>query len=151
MNSERLEAAIRMMISTDRMHKQVFDKRLADIGIHRSSHIILLNIHRNGGLSSQKELAGILGISPAAVTGALKRLESNGYVERKYGQDSRYNEVTLTESGRELLASAKNMFTEVDKALFENFSEEELNNYISCLEKMQENMKKLKSEGDECL
>ena len=148
MNNEKLEAAIRMMMNTDRMHKQVFDKRLAEIGIHRSSHIILLNIHRNNGISSQKMLAEILGISPAAVTGALKRLEANGYITRSFGKDTRYNEVALTDSGRELLMSARNMFTEVDRGLFENFSEEELDTYIACLEKMQCNIQKMKNEGE---
>lgn len=149
MNTEKLEAAIRMMMTTDRMHKQVFDKRLADIGIHRSAHIILLNIYKNDGLSSQKRLAEILGISQAAVTGALKRLETNGLIERKFGQDTRYNEVALTDKGRELLFSAKSMFTEVDRGLFDGFSEAELDMYVSCLEKMQSNIEKMKNESEE--
>lgn len=148
MNEEKLEGAIRMMMTTDRMHKQVFDKRLADIGIHRSAHIILLNIYKNNGLSSQKRLAEILGISPAAVTGALKRLEKNGFIARKFGQDTRYNEVSLTDKGRELLHSARSMFCEVDRGLFRDFSEEELDVYVTCLKKMQCNMEKMKNETE---
>ena len=45
MNREKLHEAIHMMITTDRMHKRLFDTKLCDIGIHRSAHIILINIH----------------------------------------------------------------------------------------------------------
>ncbi len=142
MNKEKLHAAIRMMITTDRMHKRLFDTKLCDIGIHRSAHMILINIHKNGGIGSQKQLAEIVGITPAAVTGALKTLEKNGYITRTLGRDSRYNEVNITEAGEALLASSKSMFTEVDKTLFEGFTEEEFDMYISCLNKMQSNMEK---------
>lgn len=142
MNREKLHEAIRMMITTDRMHKRLFDTKLCDIGIHRSAHIILINIHKNGGIASQKQLAELVGITPAAVTGALKTLEKKGYITRRLGRDSRYNEVDITESGKALLASAKSMFTEVDKTLFEGFTEDEFDMYISCLQKMQSNMEK---------
>lgn len=142
MNKEKLHAAIRMMITTDRMHKRLFDSKLCDLGIHRSAHIILINIQKNGGIGSQKQLANIVGITPAAVTGALKTLEKKGYITRKLGKDLRYNEVNITEAGAALLASAKSMFTEVDETLFEGFTESEFDMYISCLNKMQNNMEK---------
>ncbi len=142
MNREKLTEAIRMMITTDRMHKRMFDTTLGDIGIHRSAHIILISIHKNGGISSQKQLAELVGITPAAVTGALKTLEKNGYITRKFGKDSRYNEVNVTERGVRLLKSAKEKFTELDQTLFDGFSEGEFDMYISCLNKMQRNMEK---------
>ena len=142
MNKEKLHAAIRMMITTDRMHKRLFDTKLCDLDIHRSAHIILINIQKNGGIGSQKQLANIVGITPAAVTGALKTLEKKGYITRKLGKDLRYNEVNITEAGEALLASAKTMFTEVDETLFEDFTESEFDMYISCLNKMQNNMEK---------
>lgn len=142
MNKEKLQAAIRMMITTDRMHKRLFDTKLCDLGIHRSAHMILINIHKNGGIGSQKQLANIVGITPAAVTGALKTLEKKGYITRTLGRDTRYNEVNVTEAGALLLASAKSMFTEVDETLFEGFTEGEFDMYISCLNKMQNNIEK---------
>ena len=142
MNKEKLQAAIRMMITTDRMHKRLFDTKLCDLGIHRSAHMILINIHKNGGIGSQKQLAKIVGITPAAVTGALKTLEKKGYITRSLGRDTRYNEVNITESGAALLTSAKSMFTEVDETLFEGFTESEFDMYISCLNKMQNNIEK---------
>lgn len=140
MNKDKLETAIQKMISTDRMHKRLFDNSLSDIGIHRSAHMILLSIKKNGGIPSQKRLAEIVGITPAAVTGALKTLEKSGYITRNFGQDSRYNEVNITDAGLALLSSARSMFSQIDKALFQGFDEEELDTYIYCLDKMQKNM-----------
>ena len=142
MNKEKLSEAIHMMITTDRMHKRLFNNKLSDIGMHRTAHIILISIYKNGGIPSQKQLAQTVGITPAAVTGVLKTLENGGYITRNLGKDTRYNEVNITQKGKELLDSARKVFTEVDRTLFEGFDESEIESYITCLQKMQNNMEK---------
>lgn len=143
MTEEKLALAIKMMMQTDRMHKNLFDKMLADIGIHRTSHIILFNIAKSEVMPSQKSLSDMLGITPAAVTCALKKMERDGYISRKTGSDNRYNEVYLTDCGRNLLDKTRKKFREIDRTLFEGFTELELNNYIDCLSKMQNNLKEI--------
>ena len=81
-------------------------------------------------------------ITPAAVTGALKKIERDGYIERTLGQDNRYNELQITEKGRELVKLTRRLFSEADMSMFDGFSEEDLKNYIACLEKLQENMRR---------
>ena len=93
-------------------------------------------------LPSQKELAEHLNVTPAAVTGALKKMEQDGYVERTLGQDNRYNELKITAKGRSLVTESCKIFGEVDASMFEGFTDKELDIYISCLEKLQANMKK---------
>ena len=93
-------------------------------------------------LPSQKELADYLDITPAAVTGALKKIEQDGYVERTLGQDNRYNELKITEKGRALVAKTRKLFSETYSLMFDGFSEEELDNYISYLGRLQTNIKK---------
>ena len=140
--------AVDMMIRTDHMHKSLIDGIVKDIGIHRTQHRMLMHISRKGTLTSQKELADHLGITPPAVTGALKKLESDGYVKRSLGHDNRYNELEITEKGREIVARTKKLFTSADREIFDGFSEEELDSYIACLEKMQANM--LRRGGKQC-
>ncbi len=142
MQNKKLEAAVDMMIKTDRMHRCLIDSKVHDIGIHRTQHRILMHLARRGSLPSQKELADHLDITPAAVTGALKKIEQDGYIERTLGHDNRFNEIKITEKGRELVERTRKIFTSTDKSLFEGFSEEELDTYIGFLEKMQNNMKK---------
>lgn len=142
MSNAKLTCAIDMMIKTDRLHKALIDSRVKEIGIHRTQHRILMHLARDGMLPSQKELADRLDITPAAVTGALKKIEQDGYVERTLGHDTRYNELKITEKGRDLVNRTRQLFSAADMAMFDGFTNEELDIYISCLEKLQANIKK---------
>ena len=142
MADTKLTQAIDMMIKTDRLHRTLIDSRVRDIGIHRTQHRILMQLAREGKLPSQKELADRLDITPAAVTGALKKIEQDGYIKRTSGHDTRFNEIKITEKGRALVALTKELFSKADASMFEGFSDEELDTYISCLEKFQANIRK---------
>ena len=142
MLESKLSRAVEMMIKTDHMHRAMIDSRVGTLGIHRTHHRILMHLARNESLPSQKELADHLKVTPAAITCAPKKIEQDGYVERTLGQDNRYNELRITEKGRELVLKTKRLFSETDASMFEDFSEEELDMYISCLEKLQSNIRK---------
>jgi DNA-binding MarR family transcriptional regulator len=142
MSETKLSRAIEMMIKTDHMHKAMIDCRVRSLGIHRTQHRILMHLARTDKLPSQKELAERLDVTPAAVTVALKKIEKDGYVERTLGQDNRFNELRITEKGRELVKKSKKLFSEVDTSMFDGFTDEELDTYIFCMEKLQANIKK---------
>ena len=101
-----------------------------------------MHLARFDKLPSQKELADRLSITPAAVTGILKRLEAEQYIERTLGTDNRYNEISITDKGRAVVDHTRLTFGNADRALFEDFSDEELDVYVRCLEKMQANIRK---------
>lgn len=143
MSEDRLSRAIEMMIKTDHKHRQLIDSCVRDTGVVHTQHRILMHLARHKTLPSQKELAEHLNITPAAVTQSLKKLERDGYIEKCLGQDNRFNEVSITEKGRALVKKSKDAFFKTDRALFEDFSPEELENYMRCLEKMQNNMNKI--------
>ena len=142
MTDSKLYRAMEMMMHTNRMHKSLLDARVRDIGIHRTQHRILMKLARCGKLPSQKELAEHLDITPAAVTVALKKIEKDGYVERTLGQDTRYNELHITDKGRELVRRSREIFSETDRSLFEGFTDEELEVYVNCLDKLEGNLKR---------
>ena len=142
MTESKISSAVNTMIQTDRMHKHLLDTTVSSIGIHRTHHRILMYIARNNRLDSQKALADHIGVSPAAITGALKKLERDGYVKRVQGSDNRYNEVEITEAGKKVVEDSRALFTSVDMSLFEGFTEEELDEYIAILGKIQCNIKK---------
>ncbi len=140
--SELIMRAAETMIRTEHMHRTMIESRAKEIGLHRTQHRILMHLARHGRLPSQKELAEHLRITPAAVTIALKKIERDGYVERTLGQDNRYNELCITEKGREVVKKTRRLFSEADAAMLSGFSESELLTYIAFLEKMQENIRK---------
>jgi len=137
----RLIRAVEMMIRTDHMHKNMIDSCAKDIGLHRTQHRILMILLKEGKLISQKTLAQRLEITPAAVTGALKKLENEGYISKVVGDDSRFNELYITEAGKEFVERVRNTFSATDQKLFADFTDEELEVYIRCLEKMQNNIR----------
>ena len=142
MSDTRLSRAVEMMIKVNKLHRAMIDMQTKEIGIHRTQHRILIHLDKDGALPSQRELAAKLDITPAAVTVALKKLENDGYIERTLGQDTRYNEIKITEKGRELLDRTHELFLRVDSAMLEGFSNEELDAYIAFLERMQKNIQK---------
>lgn len=142
MTESKISSAVNTMIQTERMHKHLLDSTASSISIHRTHHRILIYIAHNNPLDSQKALADHIGVSPAAITGALKRLEADGYIKRVQGSDNRFNNVEITDAGRALLESTKARFIAVDTSLFEGFTDDELDGYVSMLEKIQSNIKK---------
>ena len=114
MIKETFVTAAETMLRVNRMHRALIDARVKEIGMHRTQHRILMRLTRCGTLPSQKELAEQLDITPAAVTGALKKIEQDGYIERSLGHDTRYNEIKITEKGVALVEHTRRMFAEVD-------------------------------------
>ena len=146
MSEDKIFVAVNMMMQTDKMHKVLLESKVKAVGMHITSHRVLMHLARCDKLCSQKELADHLSITPAAVTGILKRLEADNYIERTLGTDNRYNETKITEKGREVVNATRSAFGSADRALFDDFSDEELDAYVRCLEKMQANIRKQNSE-----
>ena len=146
MSENKIFTAVNMMMQTDKMHRCLLESKVKNFGMHITSHRVLMHLARFDKLLSQKELADRLSITPAAVTGILKRLEAEKYIERRPSLDNRYNEISITDKGRDVVEHTRQTFGSADRALFEDFSDEELEVYVRCLEKMQNNIKKQLSE-----
>lgn len=139
-----LDKAIRLFIRTERLHRCVFDRKAVRFGLHRSQHRMLMHLSCKCRGISQKHLADEMEISPAAVAVALKKLEGLGFVTRCSSDgDGRVNNIMITEKGRELTEESRKVFREIDKAMFEGIDENTLQNFVACVEKMQENLKSM--------
>ena len=141
MTESKVFNAVNIMIKTNRMHRHLIDSMVCGIGIHRTHHRILMHIALNDKLDSQKSLAEHIGVTPAAITVALKKLECDGYINREQGSDNRFNEIVITDLGKKVVEDTRVLFSEIDTSLFEGFSEEELDGYIAYHEKIQNNIK----------
>ncbi len=112
----------------------------------RTAHRTLMHLAKSGHLTSQKELAEHLEITPAAVTGVLQRLEADGYIKRTLGSDNRYNEISITEKGIETVEISKGAFREVDRSIFDGFTNEEFDLLIDFLDRGKKNLEKYEAE-----
>lgn len=139
-----VQSTIRAFISADILHRKTIEEWAADAGIHRSGHRMLMHLTRCETTPTQKDIANHFDISPAAVAVTLKKLESDGYIERgKCGErtDSRFNEIKITERGRDIALASRKYFQHVDSEAFKDFTVEELTVFSSMLERMQNNLK----------
>ena len=75
------------------------------------------------------------------MTGAIKQIEEDGYIKRTLGRDTRFYEWEITERGRALVALTRELFSDVDGAMFDGFSDEELDDLMGYLERIQKNAK----------
>lgn len=141
-DKERARKTFYKMIQVDRLHRSIFEKMHSAFGIHRSQHRLLMYISRNDVCPSQKVIAEHFDISPAAVAVSLKKLEDSGYISRESpSNDSRYNSITLTEKGKQLVEKSEEFFATCDFSMFENFSEKDYDNLNLCLDKMSDGLK----------
>lgn len=125
-----------------RRHHAHVERRIGDLGLHHSQHRMLMHLARQEGeLPSQKELAEALGISPAAVTTTLKRLEKEGYISRTItDEDNRRNEIRITEQGLSKVVESREIFETADRAMFEGFTEAEMATLLSFMERIDRNL-----------
>lgn len=99
---------------------------LSDLG----NPMLLFILHDrgvDGKVMAQKELSDAMRVSPATVATSLKSLERGGYVEKLPVQsDQRRKAVRLTPKGEGAIYRCKQAFQDIDKALFDGFSPEEV-------------------------
>lgn len=136
----KISVAIDQMIYNERHHKRMLDLCAEKIGIDRTRNIILINILKEGRSLSQTSLAKKLNLTPAAITIAIKKLEADGLVEKRAARDNRYNEITITESGKELLESTRMTFRGMDERIFADFTADELDTYTALMKKIGKNI-----------
>ena len=135
-----LDEVIHTIVHNERLHRSLIDDRIHPNGKSRTEHMALMHLSHTTRCPSQRELAEHLHVTPAAVTGILKKLERDGLIDRTIGADTRYHEIALTECGREVVLRSRAIFREIDQSMLEGFSDEELSVYLGFLQKIQKNM-----------
>ena len=141
MSANRARELIHRFIRVGRLHRNLIDSQGRALGIHHSQHDILCYLQESEKGVSQTELARRVGISPAAVTALLKKLEERGYVEKVVNpSDNRCNEIRITQTGSQVLGELRAAFTRVDTTTFAALSEDELRTFLHCLTVMEQNL-----------
>lgn len=124
-----------------RRHHANVERRIADLNVHQSQHRLLLLLSQRNETPSQRELAEELGVSPAAVTTTLQRLEREGYISRNTThEDNRRNAIRITEAGLAKVEESWDIFERADRALFDGFSREEISVIQAFFERIDKNL-----------
>lgn len=95
------------------------------IGLHRGQGLVLLHLWHQDGMA-QQEIARAKHVSPASVTNMLKRMERDGWIERRRDpQDDRVMRVYLTEKAQAVREEVHASFHQIDDEIAGTLSEDE--------------------------
>jgi len=123
-----------------RKHFQYCECKFQSIGIGPGQVPILMELGKHGQLS-QRDLAEKVNVTPATISGTLKRLERAGVIVRTGTEDdARVSLVSLSERGKALMQEARSVFAEADARLIEGLSQEEMESLRGLLHRMQKNV-----------
>jgi DNA-binding MarR family transcriptional regulator len=102
--------------------------------------IVLDNIYRHGELK-MTDLARVLNVTTAAVTGLCDRLVRDGYAERVSDpNDRRVVKIRLTAEGKKIMRHVHEHRKKAMIKMFGVISQEERESYLSILEHMKEHL-----------
>ncbi|WP_027308633.1 MarR family winged helix-turn-helix transcriptional regulator [Caloramator sp. ALD01] len=139
-----IEGLYQSFIKVIKVHHQYLHNILEKLDLYPGQPPLLFTLYKNDG-QSQREIADKLHIKPATITVMLNRMEKAGLVTRRQDvEDQRISRVYLTEKGREKCEQLKNIMVDLNEHCFGNFTEEEKEVFKTLLEKMAENIEKVK-------
>ena len=146
---KKIVKTIHMLGHVDRSHRRLIEAQVAKLGIHRTQHIALMYIAKNKG-ATQQDIASVFDISPASVAVTLKKLENADLISReKDPEDARKNRIVLTQNGEDMVKRSRELFAEVDEAMFNGFSEEETEQLRDFLDRLSKNLQDSSADGPE--
>lgn len=109
------------------------------------SPILVLGELRTKGPQKHAELAETLGYTKGAMTNIAEKLVGLGFAERLYDEtDRRTIQLQITTAGRNALIEAQKVGEDLFMQLFENLSEEEINQYLFIQEKIVQGIQRRK-------
>lgn len=138
------------MILITKEHRTAVNRYVERNDLQKSQHRLLLvlsHLIEESSNVSQRDLAESLNVTPAAVAVTLKKLEKNGIISKTTSEtDNRYNELSITEKGRQIVKDSKKAFRSTDMQIFKDFTTEEMEQLLSFLGRMEANLLPLTEE-----
>lgn len=104
---------------------------------------IIAYLYKNEGKDVfQRDLENTFGITRSTASKVVILMEKKGLVTRvSVPQDARLKKLCLTPKGRKLCVDMIEKLAEVEESLTDGFSDAELSQFLSCVERMKANMR----------
>ena len=105
-------------------------------------YILHFLVKREGQDVFQKDIEKEMKIAKSYVTGILKVFEEKGWIIRtSMKDDARLKKITLTEAGKKLDDDMRSSFDEVEKAIIQSLTNDEVNQLFNLLDKIENKLK----------
>ena len=113
---------------------------LKDSGIYFGQPPILDYLALNG-TSTQNEIAKAMYVSPASVAVSVKRMQKSGLIEKINDEnDLRRNRISITDRGRKQIEVIHRRFDEIDRLMYDGFSDDEIAEFKSYVDRLVANL-----------
>ena len=123
-----------------KLHRQRAEELLGEIGLHAGQEMLLNTLWSEGELT-QTELSDRLGIQPATLTVALKRLEKSGLIARSRDpNDQRVSRVQPSFKSAELRDGVYSAWSKLEAATIVNLSVDEQSTLAELLNKVSDGL-----------
>lgn len=139
-NPDQHNSTGKMFPRVNRAFKKSADLLLEKSGLHHGQARLLMILAHSDGMS-HSQIAKELHISPAAATKVIKRMEQQGYVQRRSDDtDERISHVYLKEAGFTLVKKIHATFVELETVMFTGFTEGEMHALDDFLDRIYRNL-----------
>ncbi len=123
-----------------RLLRSRFDRQVSSLNVTRSQWSMIAVVARKPG-ATQRMIAEMLEMSEASAGRLIDRLCADGLLERQERYDDRRaRAVYLTKAAEPLLEKLADIAREGEQTLFRGFSNEELEAFKGCLDKIYKNV-----------
>jgi DNA-binding MarR family transcriptional regulator len=130
----------RLLVSVCRLHHTRADHSMDKIGLYRGQAILLMTLSEHDGMT-HSEIAEKLGISPAAATKVIQRMERAHCLRRRADPaDERVSRVYLQDKGRALIVAISAAFAKLDRTMLDGLPQPDLERLLDLLTRMQANL-----------
>ena len=145
---EELRELVGSLSKTFITHRKCFLKYSQKFGLYVGQPQVLNFVRKHPGCT-QNEIAQAIGVSAASIAFSTKRLQTAGFLQKQVNSlNMRCNKLYVTPEGQEILQQFSGGYDELNNAMFEGISEEELKLLESISERVNNNLEKL-LKGDE--
>lgn len=111
---------------------------------------ILYILYEQKGVRTQSEICDLIYQPKQTVNSALKKMETEGYIELRNVSDKRSKRIYLTDKGEKLAGNTVEKVMDAERAALLEFTEEEMDCFLTLFRRyttgLKEKMKELKKE-----
>lgn len=130
-----------------RHFRTLTSRSLSDVGLYGGQEGVMMALGEEDGLTAGA-IAAHLGVKPPTITRTITRMEAQGLLTRKGGDDGRQTTVWLTEAGRAKLESVESASRSVMDAAFRDLDDKQMRRLLDLLQQVGDNLETaLSAEG----
>ncbi|MBL8780928.1 MAG: MarR family transcriptional regulator [Alphaproteobacteria bacterium] len=109
-----------------RRRYQTAERFFSELGLNHTEARLLTLLQQKGGAAAQDALSEMLYVDRTNAGRALRRLEQDGYISKRRGEDDkRANLVRITAKGRDAAAAVSRLKKRIARSLFSGINEDE--------------------------